>query len=236
MKKIFIVFLFINCFLFTGCFQGESSLKFDSSGRITFHNQFIGIPYVANQIEELKNDLVKNNPNAKVERVTQGNLSGYDIVIEYPNLEEFNSQKINLYSAQQGKSNGITKVNNWFYDSYNVDLFINGKKTTSNSNNEYSALGESMAQNILSQAKFDLTIIVPYTVESNNADISSNDGKTLTWNIINSFIYGQDKQIKANFKIWNIGNIIITILGLLIIIGTIIKFMKKSKTTENMKQ
>ncbi len=233
MKKIFAFFLLMNCFIFSGCFQGETGLKFDSSGKITFHNRIIGIPYAMNQIEEVKNNIVKNNPNAKVESVTQGNFSGYDITIEYPNIEKFNEQNFNLYTAKQGKSIGIQKTNNWFYDSYTVDLFIEGKKSASNSTDEYSQLGESMAQAILSQAKFDLVITIPYSAESNNADISSDDGKTFTWNIINSFISDKDKQVKLNFKIWNIGSIIITFLGLLIVVGIIVRYLKKSKNEED---
>ena len=233
MKKIFAVFLLMNCLIFTGCFQGETGLNFDSSGKITFHNKIIGIPYAANQIEEVKSNLVKNNPNAKVESVTQGNFSGYNITIEYPNIEKFNEQSFNLYTAKQGKSTGIQKTNNWFYDSYTVDLFIEGKKSTSNSTDEYSQLGESMAQTILSQAKFDLVITIPYSADSNNADITSNDGKTFTWNIVNSLVFGQDRQIKLNFKVWNIGCIIITFLGLFAVIGIIVRYVKKSKKIED---
>ena len=120
------IFLILNCFILTGCFQGETSLEFDSSGKIIFHNKFIGVPYAANQIEEIKNNIVKNNPNAKIKNVTEGNLSGYDILIEYKNLEEFNAQGFNLYTAKAGKSSGITKNSGWFYDSYSIDLFIEG--------------------------------------------------------------------------------------------------------------
>ena len=155
------------------------------------------------------------------------------MTIEYPNIEKFNEQNFNLYTAKQGKSMGIQKTNNWFYDSYTVDLFIEGKKSTSNSTDEYSQLGESMAQTILSQAKFDLVITIPYSADSNNADITSNDGKTFTWNIVNSLVFGQDRQIKLNFKVWNIGCIIITFLGLFAVIGIIVRYVKKSKKIED---
>ena len=93
-----------------------------------------------------------------------------------------------------------------------------------------------MAQAILSQAKLDLKIIIPNYSESNNADVVSDDGKILSWNIINSFINGQDKQIKLNFKVLNTGNVAITILGLMVIIGLIVKFKKKNKPEDNLEQ
>ena len=45
----------MNCLIFTGCFQGETGLKFDSSGKITFLGLLAVIGIIVRCVKKSKN-------------------------------------------------------------------------------------------------------------------------------------------------------------------------------------
>ncbi|MBQ7706024.1 MAG: hypothetical protein IJT73_11485 [Selenomonadaceae bacterium] len=212
--KIFL--LLVICLTCAGCFQVESNLKITDSGAVTMQNKFIGAPLIAGIIEETKNDVLKNNPGAKIKAVTEGGFSGYEFEIFYPNMESFAANNFEMYQARPGKCTGIQISNGWFSNSYSFDFLIDGRKV------EDYDLSESLAQMFLAQVKFDFMVEIPYAAESSNADFMSNDGKILKWNIAPALIGGQDKSVKLNFKIYNTTRIAATFfLALLVIAGVI---------------
>ena len=220
MKILKIFLLLVISLSCSGCFQAESILKITESGAVTMRNKFVGVPYIAGIIEQSKNNLLKNNPDAKVRNVSEGGYNGYEIEIFYPTLDKFATNGIEMYQARPGKCSGVQISNGFFYDICNFDLLFEGREI-----DNYDDFAESMAQMFLAQVKFDFAVEIPYAAENSNADLMSNDGKFLTWNIAPALINGQDKSIKLNFKIYHTLRIAATFfLVLLIIAGVIYNF------------
>lgn len=222
--KIFRFFLLIMfCLNCTGCFQAESNLKITENGAVTMRNKFLGVPYIAGVIEESKNNLIKNNPNAKVKSVTDGGYSGYEVEIFYPDFEKFATNNIDTYQARPGKCTGVQISKGLLYDTCTFDLLFEGRKA------DNTDVAEAMAQALLAQVKFDFAIEIPYAAEKSNADYMSNDGKILTWNIAPAFINGQDKSIKLDFKIYHTLRIAATFFIVLLLIAGVIYNVSQSK-------
>jgi hypothetical protein len=217
--KFFKIFLLAAmCLNFAGCFQAESNLTINDSGAVTMRNKFIGTHYIAGIIEESKNNLLKNNPDAKIKSVSEGGYSGYEVEIFYPDMEKFAANDFEMYQARPGKCTGIQISNGWFYNSYSFDLLFEGRKDI-----DTSSLGVAMAQAVFSDIKFDFVVNLPYAAENTNADFMSNDGKILKWNIAPVLINGQNKSMQFNFKIYNTTRIATTFfLALIIIAGVIL--------------
>ena len=89
-----------------------------------------------------------------------------------------------------------------------------------------------MAQAFFAQIKFDFAVELPYAAESSNADLMTNDGKFLTWNIAPALINGQDKFIKWNFKIYHPVRIAATFFIVLLIIAGVIYNLNQAKIRE----
>ena len=226
MKILKFFLLLVMCLSCCGCFQAESNLKITDNGAVTMRNKFVGVPYISGIIEQSKNNLLKNNPDAKVRNVSEGGYNGYEVEIFYPNMDKFAANNIDMYQARPGKCNGVQISHGFFYDTCNFDLLFEGREIDS------SELAESMAQAFLAQVKFDFAVEIPYAAENSNADYMSNDGKILTWNIAPALINGQDKSIKFNFKIYHPLRIAATFFLALLIIAGVIYNLSQAKNRQ----
>ena len=223
LKFFLIAAVCLNC---AGCFQADSNLKITDDGAVTMKNKFVGVPYIAGIIEETKNNLLKNYPDSKVRNVSQGGFSGYEVEIFFPNMEKFAANNFEMYQARPGKCTGVQISNGFFYDTCNFDLLFEGREIDDN------YFSESMAQAFFAQIKFDFAVELPYAAESSNADLMTNDGKFLTWNIAPALINGQDKFIKWNFKIYHPVRIAATFFIVLLIIAGVIYNLNQAKIRE----
>ena len=227
-RETFKIFLLgLICLTCAGCFQAESTITVNDDGTVITKSKFVAIPYLAGAIGETKNNLAKNNPNAKINPVSEGNLSGYEVELNYASMDKFISNDMVMYQAIPGKCAGLQQNKGWFFNEYSFDFCFEGRDMNTQ-NNE----GAAIAQAMLAQVKFDFVINLPYSAESSNADFTSNEGKTLTWNLATALINGQDKFVKVKFKIWNRAQIAITIFLVLAILGGTIYSLNKSKSVE----
>ena len=213
----------------TGCFQIESNLKITENGAVTMRNKFVGTPYITGIIENFKNNLLKNNPGAKVKSVAEGGFSGYEIEIFYPDLEKFAANNIEMYQARPGKCTGVQISHGFFYDTCTFDLLFEGRKI------ENSELAETMAQTLLAQVIFNFTVELPYAAENSNADFMSNDGKNLSWNIAPALIHGQDKSMQLSFKIYDKVKIAATVFIVLMFVAGVIYNLSQSGKKQPLK-
>ena len=184
----------------------------------------MAVPLMSAVVEEAKSDLLKSNPNAKIKPVTEGNLTGYVVEINYENLEQFKADNAQLYNAVPGKAQGIQKFDGWFYDDYTFDLVFDAKEFRDNE--EYDMATKAMAQAMLSNVKIDFVLNLPYAADENNADSVTNEGHTLTWYVAPNLISGQDKYVKANFKVYHLGEIIVTVVVLILVSGIIFNLVQ----------
>ena len=224
--KIFAAVIFtLTTFLCAGCFQGESNLTIDADGKVTLKNEIMGVPLLREYIESAKNDLERKNKVIDITPIASGNLSGYRITTQYTSIEQLAAQNIEIYAGRAGKCKGIQQRKGWFFDEYNFDFVSEAPES-----GEY--LDNPIAQSMMPQIKFDMVINLPYPAESSNAQNSTNDNKTLSWNLTSSMTSGKDVSIQARFKIWHRDKIIVTVAAIIALLGGAIYFSRKAKTFE----
>ena len=227
--KFFAVLLMMISIFCTGCFQGKSNLTIDSDGKVTLHNEIMGVPVMSEAIEKLKNDLERSNTVTEITPIAEGNMSGYRITTQYNSIEHFATQNLELFN-RTNHNKGIQQRKGWFFDSYNFDFISDAPENSE----EY--LDNPLVQSMMPQIKFDLVINLPYAVEYTNAQNISNEGKTLTWNLASSITSGRNLPIKAQFKIWNKSKVILTVALILICLGGMIYFFQKAKNSSEDKK
>ena len=222
--KIFGVMLvtFVT-FLSAGCFQAESDLAIDDAGKVTLNTEIMGVPILREHIEGWKNDIERSNHATEITPVASGNMSGYRITMQYQSIEQFAAQNIDIYGSKPGKAKGIQQRKGWFYDAYNFDFISEAPEDSA----EY--LDNSIVQSMMPQIKFDMTINLPYAAEKNNAHHVTNDDKTLNWNLASSITSGKNVSVQVQFRIWNKAKIAVTLAAIIILLGAMIYFLRKSQ-------
>ena len=225
MKKFLLAATMLLCVTCAGCFQGNSTLVVTDDGKFFLRNKFIGVPLLAEQIVSLKESFA-HNPNADISPVTENNMSGYEIRVQYPDVKSFAAEKIPLFMAHEGKCAGIRQRTGWFFDAYNFDLLSSGEQS-------FSPSEAAAVQSVLSQVTFDLTIELPYKADSNNADKVDVSQKVLTWNLAPSLLSGKDKHMRVEFKLWHRDRIFLTALVELLLLAATIFFTVKARAEES---
>lgn len=207
-----LISLIIICLCLTGCFAGDANLTIHEDGRTDVKLKFVAVPMLADKMDELKKDVESGNKGGSVTvtPVTDGNMKGYEIKQSYPSIEALAQSDSNLVKAVQGKNTGIRQKKGWFYDAYSFDLIMEGSGNDMSKDND--EMGQ-MAQAFLSQVRFDFTVDLPYSADSNNADTASNENKTLYWNLASTLTNGQDKYMSTTFRLWHKEKIIGTAIA-----------------------
>lgn len=98
-----------------------------------------------------------------------------------------------------------------------IDEIVVDDKTEETTDFDYSTF--------LSSMELTMRVNLPYKALRNNATEVENEGKTLTWD----FMKFKEETIEFEFVIYNIPNIIITVVGVILIIVLIIVILIKSK-------
>ena len=227
--KIFgVILVTFVTFLSAGCFQADSDLAVDADGKVTLNTEIMGVPILREHIEGWKNDMERSNRATEIVPVASGNMSGYKVTMQYQSIEQFAAQNIDIYGSKPGKAKGIQQRKGWFYDAYNFDFISEAPEDSA----EY--LDNTFVQSMMPQIKFDMTINLPYAAEKNNAHHVANDNKTLNWNLASSITSGKNVSVQVQFRIWHKEKIAITIAVIIILLGAMIYFLRKSQNkTEN---
>ena len=215
----FVMFVSVIC---AGCFQGKSDLTIDDDGRVTLHNELIGVPLMQEPIEGLKNDMERSQFVKEITPIARGNMSGYRITMQYETVQQFAAQEISLFRNGGGN---IQQHKGWFFDAYNFNFAVDAPEE-----GEY--LDNPFVQSLMPQISFELVINLPYAVEQTNAHNISNEGKTLTWNLTSAITSGKNISMQTQFRIWHKEKIALTIAIIILLLGGAIHFARKSKQCE----
>lgn len=223
MKKILVVLmtLFITAFC-TGCFKGEFGLTIKEDGSAVVHQKVLGIPALKNDLENQKRKDLSEYPNADVRTIREGNMSGYVLTKEYANIGEVALFK----DLGNGKGHGLRCHKGWFYDYYDMDVVIEVNDNVLDEGQEF----EQMA---LSQIQMNSVLNLPYPAKTSNADNVTNEGKTLTWNMVNALLGNEDLHMKAGFQIWHKQNIIATAVAAVVLLFIMLFFLWKTLTASS---
>lgn len=227
--KLFAILLMTMSIFCAGCFQVESDLTIDDDGKITFKNEVMGVSVMSEPIEAFKNELERGHYVTDITPIASGNMSGYRIITKYDNMEQLAAQDLEIFN-RTNKNKGIQQRKGWFFDAYNFDLLSDAPDDAE----EY--LDNPIAQSMMPQVKFNLVINLPYAVETTNAQHISNDGKTLAWNLTSSVIGGKDISMQAQFRIWHKGQIAVTAIVIIALLGGAIYFFQKAKHSSEDKE
>ena len=225
MKKLLIVAISLLCTICAGCFESYSGLIITDTGAVTNQHKFIGTAAVSQAIEDWKNQAKKLNPDIKIKAVEQGDLRGYELVMEYPDIETFAQSSSKLYGAHEGKNKGISRHKSWFFDEYDFDFYWESLPAQT-------AFNATVNQALLSRAVVDTTIELPYAVDTTNADEILHGGKVLKWHLAHVAINGGEKSMQARFKIWHKDKIFITAAVELMLLAATIFFIIKARSVE----
>lgn len=152
----------------------------------------------------------------------------------------------NNENATEDENNGTTTENpeidnNLNYENTNTttdnDTLIdeNNTDTTTDENNEGSGSLEDLGEltSLMQEMKFTYKLVLPYKAISNNASTVSEDGKTLTWNLVSDGV----SNINFSFSVYNLTNLLIIVGGavllivLIVVIIIVVKNKKGSKDT-----
>lgn len=223
MKKIFLAMTILFCMIGAGCMQGGTHLIITDGGEVFLRNRLIGVPMIAESIENFRRSFEKIS-GAEISPVVENNMSGYEIRVHYSSVENFAAEGNPIFLTRAGKCKGIQLKRGWFFDTYNFDLlFVGGDRN-------YSVGEAATVQSMLSQVSFDLIMELPYSADAHNADKFDADKKILTWKLapvlIGSLV---DKKISAQFKIWHREKIFVTALVGMIFFAATIFFAVKAR-------
>ena len=226
MNKILLAVMIFICITCAGCLQGGSNLVITSGGEVFMRNKLIGVPMIADSIENFHQSFEKH-PNAEISPVVENNMSGYEVRVHYPSLEAFAAEGNPLYTTRAGKCKGIQLKRSWFFDTYSFDLISTGER-------KFSPSEAAAVQSMLSQVLFDLVIELPYSADNHNADKFDAEQKILTWHLAPVLIGSlADKHMHVQFKIWHREKILLTIAIELLLIAATIFFAVKARSEES---
>ncbi len=228
-KRFLLVLLSIISLTCAGCFKGNTDLSIDESGAVHSKITFSGIEFMMAELENRKQELLKEHPNAVVTPVQDGGMSGFSITMDYEDMDSFAKDRWEFFATRPGLCKGIQKKSRWFFDAYSFDIFVEGRgKETIQQDKEAAAMAEAF----FSQIRLDFTLNLPYEADSQNADTVSNSNKALSWNLASSLLKGENKKINVTFKLWNKLHIWLTIGIAVMLAVVIIIFAMQATTTE----
>lgn len=106
------------------------------------------------------------------------------------------------------------RMNAWQYYEYRQNAEAQAQ--------EMNRMADEAAKAAMNSLKMDLTLNIPYSVDTTNADHKTNEGKTLSWNIKPAFLDNKDFTLQAQFKIYHEGTIIgLIVIGVILLIAAI---------------
>ena len=170
--------------------------------------RMVGNMFAAEALKGSKDEFIKENPAAVVKEVQDGDMTGYEIEVSYPDIATLSAKGGDMFTAMEGRNAGVTVTRSWFYDAYTFDLFAKGEETDMGAQDPES---KKMVQGMLDQVQYNFTLNLPAKPETQNADIVAGDGKSLTWNLKKTISEGKDVRMQASYRIYNQAHIALTV-------------------------
>ena len=194
MKRIFLVLLIVFSLAAAGCIKAEESVTIKEDGSSTMVTRMVGNMFAAEALKATKNEFVAENPDAVVKDVNDGDMTGYEVTVSYPDIETLAAKGGDMFTAVEGRNAGVTVTRSWFYDMGAQD-----------------PESKKMVQGMLDQVQYNFTLNLPVKPETQNADSVAGDGKSLTWNLKKTISEGKDVRMQASYRIYNQAHIALTV-------------------------
>ncbi|WP_147369918.1 transmembrane domain-containing protein [Mitsuokella sp. AF33-22] len=216
MRRWFLILLLVACSLAAaGCIKAEETVTIKEDGSSTMVTRMVGNVFAAEALKSSKDAFVKENPDAVAKEVQDGDMTGYEIAVSYPDIETLAAKGGDMFTAVEGRNAGAAVAKSWFYDTYIFDLFVAGEKMDTGAQDPES---QAMVQGMLAEVQYNFTLNLPVKPETQNADSVAGDGKSLTWNLKTTITEGKDAKIQARYRIYNQTHIAMTVGGIVLIL------------------
>lgn len=232
MKRwVLILLLVVSSLAAAGCIKAEETVTIREDGSSTMVTRMVGNMFAAEALKGSKDEFIKENPAAVVKEVQDGDMTGYEIEVSYPDIATLSAKGGDMFTAVEGRNAGVAVAKSWFYDTYTFDLFVKGEKMDTGAQDPES---RKMVQGMLDQVQYSFTLNLPVKPETQNADSVAGDGKSLTWNLKTTITEGKDAKIQARYRIYNQTHIAMTVGGivLILLIAGGLLYMRRRKQTD----
>lgn len=234
MRRWFLILLLVACSLAAaGCIKAEETVTIKEDGSSTMVTRMVGNMFAAEALKSSKDAFVKENPDAVVKEVQDGDMTGYEIAVSYPDIETLAAKGGDMFTAVEGRNAGAAVAKSWFYDTYTFDLFVAREKMDTGAQDPES---QAMVQGMLAEVQYNFTLNLPVKPETQNADSIASDGKSLTWNLKATITEGKDVRMQASYRIYNQAHIALTVGGIvlaLLLVGGLLYMRRRKQTNEN---
>ena len=227
MKKFLIAVMILLCVTCAGCFQAKVDLIITDEGAIVEHCKFTGNAFVIRQIEEWKAQNEQFYPDLRAKPIVAGDLRGYEFDLNYPDLESYANSAGDLQKVYAGRNKGISRRKGWFFDACEFDFYFATPPAKLPPEAEY------FTQAAFKGVAYDVTIQLPYSADSTDADEVSADGKYLRWNLSPVLIHGGERFMNVRFKLWHEEKIALTAAVELLLLAAAIFFFVKARAEES---
>ena len=229
-KKLLLFMCLISVFIFCGCVDTNITLDIDKKGNTTLYSDILVKDSLFKNLSEEEMNELKSKYD-KIEKITSPGKSGYRVTEKVGNLKDIKGNKLSeLKGAEEFKNLVNLKIDKkMFYNIYDIKFNIkdymlknaNSSTSVEQSKTVLAAIGNS------SNVNFNLSIPIKL-IESNATNSSESNGKHIySWNYtLNSM---DNIYIKA--KVYNIQNIILSLIAVIFIIVVIIILILKRKNT-----
>lgn len=216
-KMLILISIIISIFMITGCVNTDISLDIDKKGNMKIIGQLISSDYLMNGIDE--NELKNSFDN--VEKISEPGKTGYKITEDLGNIKDLNLSKDNKLKDYKD----LVDVNiddRFIYDIYDVNIYLKDYMQKGMTSEEIGII------NIFgSGLNLDLHLNTPISLEESNASSSSKNAGINTYNWDLSL--GNLDNIHIKFKVPNIQNIVILIIGVALIMVLAIFILKRKR-------
>lgn len=223
MKKILIsIIMIISVVMLTGCVNSDISLNIDKKGNASVTAKILSSDYLMNGINEQE---LKSNYDS-VEKITEQGKTGYKITENLGNIANLKQNNIKSIDKFDDLVS-VKKVDSFLYNTYDINIKLKDYMNKNISNEEKGMLS-------LFGSGFDLNFNLNTPIELVESNANSNSKKdgiyTYNWNLNLSNL----ENIHVKAKIPNVQNIIIiSILGIILILGLAVFILKKRSNKNN---
>lgn len=180
------------------------------------------IDSISTNKENVKFDLsaiTDKNKDTKLFKIKKGIFKNtYEVKLEVNSSDALNSE--------EEFTNTDTDINDTDTDEddYDYDYIDESDDIDSSMTND--ELSESLEQYMKSM-DLKFSVKLPYKAISNNATSTKDSDKELTWNLAE---LKDGQYVEFTFSLYNVSNIAITLVIILVIVGGVILFTRKNKT------
>ncbi|MDQ0202855.1 hypothetical protein [Pectinatus haikarae] len=241
----------VFCLIISGCANIQADFTFNKDGSITSQH----IIEISSMIDKdnLETQKAADSKNGyEVKEISNGYTATKTVASIHPIVggtpvfnpnEYFNGVQVHkglLYDyysfdlfkkgekADIPKANYQTNIPGFFSPDVTMNIwqYMDYRRQAEEQTRQMNQMADQATKAAVDSMKINITFNLPYSVDDSNADIKTNDNKTLTWDLKPAFLNNQDISIQAKFKIYHENTIIaLLISGIFLLIIAVVLFV-----------